>query len=87
MGVRIPFQDFEGQFRARLRLPITRRTKYTGGLPGLTRLCASARLKQGAVNRVSRGPGGFRSGNTSPLVLRVMLSLRRHLIVDGTLIA
>jgi hypothetical protein len=53
MGVRIPFQDFEGQFRARLRLPITRRTKFTGGLPGLTRLCASGRLKQGAANRVS----------------------------------
>ena len=54
VGVRIPFQDLEGQFRARLRLPITRRTKYTGGLPGLTRLCASARLNQGAPNLVSR---------------------------------
>jgi hypothetical protein len=51
--VRIPFQDFEGQFRSRLGLPITRRTKYNGGLPGQTRLCASARLKQGAASRVS----------------------------------
>jgi hypothetical protein len=51
VGVRIPFQDLEGS--SGLRLPITRRTKYTGGLPGLTRLCGSARLNQGAANRVS----------------------------------